>query len=56
MIQKGPDLNLSPPPLPHPPPTPLHVYCKVEDELSVYLKTKTPSCIPKKLLSFFESS
>ena len=24
------------------------VYRKVEDELSVYLKRKTPSCIPKK--------
>ena len=26
------------------------VYGKVEDKLSVYLKTKTPSCIPKKKL------
>ena len=53
MMQKGPDLNLSYLPLPLPS---LHVYCNVEDELSVCLKTKTPSCIPKKLLSFFESS
>ena len=28
----------------------MYVYRKVEDELSVCLKTKTPSCIPKKKL------
>ena len=30
----------------------MYVYRKVEDELSVCLKTKTPSCIPKKKLKF----
>ena len=28
----------------------MYVYCKVEDELSVCLKTKTPNCIPQKKL------
>ena len=51
MIQKRSRFEPAPLPPPLPPlPHPVHVYCKAKDELPVYLKTKIPSCIPKKKL------